>query len=288
MSNIASTNENVTIGRRLATLRQKLGFSQRDFAEKLEVSLRAYQNYERGEREIPAGLIRALYEVFRVQPVWLLLGGDDPLRDRGEIDPTLAEAIAWEFGAAVEEVRSRDLVLFPSWPLLGYRLALIYNRVIKRLKPGESFGDAIAEEVRFLRDLAIHDAVPGAAPKIHPEELRHFDKIGVTVDEVYSPGAAPMDRRREISVEVDGQRHAGYYVIEGKKKLSLTVHYKDQAHTDARIYRPDQLKIIEAVAAQLLREMVTGTDLAEKKPAARQIGKKRPTTSPRRRHRDAG
>jgi transcriptional regulator with XRE-family HTH domain len=198
MSNFASTNGNHAIGGRLATLREKFGLSQRDFAAKLGVSLRAYQNYERGEREIPAGLIRALYEVFRVQPIWLLLGGDDPLRDRGEIDPILAEAIAWEFGAAVEEARSRDLVLFPSWPLLGYRLALIYNRVIKRLKPGEPFGDAIAEEVRFLRDLAIHESVEGNPPKIHPEELRHLAGLGVSVQEVFGkhPGGKKSGARR--------------------------------------------------------------------------------------------
>lgn len=270
MSNIASTNENVIIGRRLAAFRKKLGLSQRDFAAKLGVSLRAYQNYERGEREISAGLIRALYETFGIQPVWLLLGGDDPLSGRGEIDPTLAEAIAWEFGEAVDEARSRDLVLFPSWPLLGYRLALIYNRVIKQLKPGEPFGDIVAEEVRFLRDLAIHNAVSGAPKKIHPEELRHLDTIGATVEEVFGGEAKLADQRHEISVEIDGQRHAGYYVVQGKKKLGLTVYYKNRAQTDAHIYRPDQLKIIEGMAKQLLWEIVTGRALGgTKRPTAR-------------------
>ncbi len=38
------------------------------------MSLRGYQNYERGERAIPVALVRALYEEFRVDLVWLLTG----------------------------------------------------------------------------------------------------------------------------------------------------------------------------------------------------------------------
>jgi transcriptional regulator with XRE-family HTH domain len=197
MSNIASTNENAEIGGRLASVREKLRLSQRDFAAKLGVSLRAYQNYERGEREITPKLIRALYEVFRIQPVWLLLGGDNPHQDRGPIDPTLAEGIAGEFGEAIKEVRSRDLLLFPSWLLLGYRLALIYNRVIKRVKPGEPFGDVVSEEVRFLRDLEIHNSVSGNPPKFHPEEVVHLESIGSSVEEVTGVNAGNLEVKRD-------------------------------------------------------------------------------------------
>lgn len=55
-------------------MRAQRRLSQKKFAEKLGVSLRAYQNYERGEREVPAALIRALFEAFQIDPVWLLTG----------------------------------------------------------------------------------------------------------------------------------------------------------------------------------------------------------------------
>jgi transcriptional regulator with XRE-family HTH domain len=217
MSNIASTNEGLAIGRRLAAMREERRLPQKEFAAKLGVSLRAYQNYERGEREISAGLIRALYDVFGIEPVWLLIGGGDPIRGRGEIDPTLAEAIAWEFGEAVQEVAKRDLELFPSWPLLGYRLALIYNRVIKRVKPGQPYGKVVAEEVRFLRDLAIDGSVSGKPPKVHPEELAHWEKLGISPSEVLGTGSAtaarksgsPSSARRPASAKRPGRNSAG-------------------------------------------------------------------------------
>lgn len=79
MGNSATgTIENRAVGERLATMRRKLGLSQRDFAERLGVSVRAYQNYERGEREVSATLIRALYKTFRIEPSWIFEGDNVP------------------------------------------------------------------------------------------------------------------------------------------------------------------------------------------------------------------
>lgn len=120
---------------------------------------------------------------------YILLGKGSPLWAGGEVDPLLAEAIGNEFGAVVEGAKGRDLELFPSWSLLGYRLALIYNRVIKRVKPGEPAGDVITEEVRFLRDVAIQESVFGTPPrKVHPEELAHWKKLGISPSEILGAG----------------------------------------------------------------------------------------------------
>jgi transcriptional regulator with XRE-family HTH domain len=48
--------------------------SQFEFADTLGLSARAYANYERGEREMPAALLLRLYELFNVDPVWVLTG----------------------------------------------------------------------------------------------------------------------------------------------------------------------------------------------------------------------
>lgn len=77
MGNIASTNGALSVGRRLAEARQTAGLSQKEFAIKLGVPLRSYQHYERGEREVSAVLIKALYTVFRIDPIWLLIDGDE-------------------------------------------------------------------------------------------------------------------------------------------------------------------------------------------------------------------
>ena len=80
---------------RVGLVRAHFALSQTVIAERLGISLRAYQNYERGEREITVVLVHALYEQFRVDPVWLLTGSgsmmlaedlrkrlDQPLLDR--------------------------------------------------------------------------------------------------------------------------------------------------------------------------------------------------------------
>ena len=74
MSKLASPKVNVPIGRRLAGVREHNRLRQTEFAERIGLSPRAYQNYERGEREIPAIVLRTLYEVFGVDPLWVLTG----------------------------------------------------------------------------------------------------------------------------------------------------------------------------------------------------------------------
>jgi transcriptional regulator with XRE-family HTH domain len=62
------------VGARLAEVRVESGLSQTDFAARLGVSLRAYQSYERAEREPPFTLAVRLYREFGVSPLWLALG----------------------------------------------------------------------------------------------------------------------------------------------------------------------------------------------------------------------
>jgi transcriptional regulator with XRE-family HTH domain len=43
-------------------------------ANRLGVTLRAYANYERGEREVAVAVLLALYKRFAIDPVWVMLG----------------------------------------------------------------------------------------------------------------------------------------------------------------------------------------------------------------------
>ncbi|MBS0174283.1 MAG: helix-turn-helix transcriptional regulator [Nitrospira sp.] len=79
MSSIASPEDNIAFGRRLATVRAVTGLSQLRFAQTLGLSLRAYANYERGEREAPVALLRALLVQHGIDPVWMFSGvGGNP------------------------------------------------------------------------------------------------------------------------------------------------------------------------------------------------------------------
>lgn len=80
MSILATTEQNLPIGKRLVAVRNAASLGQEAFAESLGLSPRAYANYERGEREIPAAVVRNLYEVHGTDPLWLLTGpGLDPV-----------------------------------------------------------------------------------------------------------------------------------------------------------------------------------------------------------------
>jgi transcriptional regulator with XRE-family HTH domain len=101
MSVFAAPSENDAIGARLFQFRQSVGLTQTAMAEAIGVSARTYQNYERGEREISAIVIRALYRKFGVDPVWVLDGDDTPPRRySAQMDANLLTIV-------LEEVESR-------------------------------------------------------------------------------------------------------------------------------------------------------------------------------------
>lgn len=100
MSKLASCDENEAFGRRLIAVRASTGLSQGAFADALGVSLRAYANYERGEREAPVALHRALFEQFGIDPLWMLSGVDET--------PQKAAARAMDFALVERIVRQID------------------------------------------------------------------------------------------------------------------------------------------------------------------------------------
>jgi transcriptional regulator with XRE-family HTH domain len=62
------------MGKRLARIRKDSGLNQVPFAEALEISQSAYTTYERGQREMPARLLRILHDKFNVNPAWMITG----------------------------------------------------------------------------------------------------------------------------------------------------------------------------------------------------------------------
>lgn len=95
MSKLSNDDDNAAMGYRLMSIRLASGLTQADFAGKLGLSLRAYANYERGEREMPTALFKSLYETLRIDPLWQLIGpGEDPvLIGRRVLDMDLMEGV---------------------------------------------------------------------------------------------------------------------------------------------------------------------------------------------------
>jgi transcriptional regulator with XRE-family HTH domain len=77
MSVLSSPLEKERMGERLALIRKELALTQNQMAISLGVSHRAYTNYERGEREMPAGFLVRLMKKHKYDPVWVMNGHSD-------------------------------------------------------------------------------------------------------------------------------------------------------------------------------------------------------------------
>ena len=97
----------IGVGARIAEARRDAGKQQPEFAIELGTSLRSLAGYERGEREPPAGLLAALYEVAGVNPSWVLLGPKKAPKRQGT-PIALAKATALDLYARLASIK-KDL-----------------------------------------------------------------------------------------------------------------------------------------------------------------------------------
>lgn len=67
-----SSQKPVTAAERLKLLRKRLGKTQSEMAGLLQISIKGYQRYERGEYDIPAATVDRAREQLGVNPRWLL------------------------------------------------------------------------------------------------------------------------------------------------------------------------------------------------------------------------
>jgi len=68
----------LSLASRFKLFRELLGFSQKEFADKLGVSQKAISQWERGERAIPAVILKELKEHLNLNIDWLLTGEGEP------------------------------------------------------------------------------------------------------------------------------------------------------------------------------------------------------------------
>ena len=68
----------LNLAKRFKLFREFLGLSQKEFADKLGVSQKAISQWERGERAIPAVILKELKEHLNLNIDWLLTGEGEP------------------------------------------------------------------------------------------------------------------------------------------------------------------------------------------------------------------
>jgi transcriptional regulator with XRE-family HTH domain len=85
-----------TLDSRLLELRKKKGLKQREMAEFMGISLRAWQYYESGEKKPDVDGLTRLADFFDVSMDYLSGRSDDPNPpERGEVSPEEAEFLKW-------------------------------------------------------------------------------------------------------------------------------------------------------------------------------------------------
>lgn len=119
--------------------------SQADFAESLGVSKRAYIHYERGEREPPFGIAKAVFDLYGIDYMWLVSGTDPEPQKAG------AELVDFRLIALIVSELERQLAL------LGRQMKNEHKaRVIKALYQfGRERGAVTAEMVSSVLEVAV-------------------------------------------------------------------------------------------------------------------------------------
>ena len=107
------------VGLRLVSVRKQAELSQVEMANKLEVTLRSYQTYEQGPREIPRSLYVQLRKLFRTDPAWLMEGptAGPSVRDNVINEKAWMQAF-WAVNQAVKQTKS-EITRIGHWSGTG-------------------------------------------------------------------------------------------------------------------------------------------------------------------------
>jgi transcriptional regulator with XRE-family HTH domain len=125
------------VGQRIQNIRNQEGMSQAEFAEALGISLRAYQNYERGDRPVSKQLLCSLKSIFGASLDYILDGGES-----GPESTPLGQLSTWADAAQMSDLLhyiynelNQDLPLDELMPGKEpfWFITSVYQRVIAHL-----------------------------------------------------------------------------------------------------------------------------------------------------------
>lgn len=159
-------DSDAAVGQRIQSIRTQQGMSQAEFADALGISVRAYQNYERGERPVSKQLLCALKTTFGTSSDYILNGDKEV-----EAGSPLGQLPTWADAAQMADLLhfifqelDHDLFLqeqMPEQEPFGF-MANVYQQVVTHLPKGASANSDEAYK------LARHFA---------KEEIEHYNRI---------------------------------------------------------------------------------------------------------------
>ncbi|MCE8006315.1 helix-turn-helix transcriptional regulator [Aestuariivita sp.] len=140
----------VGLGNRLAAVRNMARLSQEEMSQKLGISRSAYQNYERGQRDLTAHLMLQIYEVFDVDPLWMLEGDTEDGKNRRHEEIAVAYR---KIGIAVERrIIERGLTVIPEkkWDAIEFLFDEFMNTDALSIEGGEPETTRIDSVLRLV------------------------------------------------------------------------------------------------------------------------------------------
>lgn len=122
------------LGKRLAQVREQAGLTQAAFADALGVPRRSYVNYEYGNRDAPAGVLKAVREVFGTDLMWLMTGVADP-SGKKDVDPADIQLVIDIVGEVKKQLDARGKALLPRKESRLVSLVYMWCRETGRFDP---------------------------------------------------------------------------------------------------------------------------------------------------------
>jgi len=165
----------VSFGPRLAEFRKRLGLDQAQMAERLDVKIRTYQGYERGETEPQLSFLVALVRE-GADPSWILIGTGER-RAAEPSDAVLIERLTFRASAG-----NGALVIEPTGEMVSVRAELLRRLSLKPeyARQIEADGDSMLPTIHHGDPLLI-DVSPQARARFVDNKIYAFT-IG---DEAY-------------------------------------------------------------------------------------------------------
>ena len=124
--------------------------SQEEMSQKLGISRSAYQNYERGQRDLTAQLMKQVYEVFDIDPLWMLEGDTEDGKNRRHEEIAVAYR---KIGIAVERrIIERGLTVNPEkkWDAIEFLFDEFLNTDALAIEGGEPDTTRIDSVLRLV------------------------------------------------------------------------------------------------------------------------------------------